>query len=127
MPAAPARRPAEAAAPAAGTPGAGQTPGAAEKREGPAQVRVVRHGAQPIAEQTRVITGEVKNEGGETARNVTVFITVTEVTQGDRCLTTEVSVSPADLPPGESGSFSFQAENPCFFGEVRIELEPRWY
>jgi len=70
--------------------------------------------------------GVVKNVGGTEARNVVVHLSVTEIQQGAECVRTDIEVKPSDLPPGVSGDFTLEIENPCFYGDVSLKLEPDW-
>ncbi len=99
---------------------------AGAKPSGPAQL--VLEGSETVREGPNAegFTGKVKNVGGAPARNVAVQITVTDSVQGDQCLQDEISVQPSTIGPGETGEYRGSFENPCFYGEARVELEPLW-
>jgi len=110
--------PAARGSPVAGTP----TP----KLEGEARVEIVSQSAQQLEPSVRLFRGTVKNAGGTAARDVVVIVDVTERQQGAECLHTEIEVTPSSLAPGETGTFEAEFENPCFFGDVSVRVQPDW-
>jgi hypothetical protein len=118
-----------AAAPSAPEPGEipatgeGKTgvPGAASF-EGPARVIVVSRRLPRTGPSAMHISGEVKNVGGEDAENVSVTISALDSGQGNPCLHEEVTVSPSTLRAGETGNFDIELDNPCLFGEPKIDI-----
>jgi hypothetical protein len=98
----------------------------ATKHEGTARVELGKQSTQEVGPSTRLFEGTVQNVGGTEARNVVVRVTVTETQQGDECLQAEIDISPSSLPPGASGTFEAKFDNPCFFGNVSIRMEPDW-
>lgn len=98
----------------------------APKQEGAARVDLVKQSAQEVGPSTRLFKGTVQNAGAAEARNVVVHLTVTETQQGDECLQTEIDVTPSSLPPGASGTFEAEFDDPCFFGKVSVHMEPDW-
>jgi hypothetical protein len=110
--------PAQPAATPAGTP--------APTRAGPARVELGKQSAQQVGPSTRLFKGTVKNVGGAEARNVVVHLTVTETQQGAECLQADLDVTPSSLQPGASGTFEAEFDNPCFFDNVSIRMEPDW-
>ncbi len=112
-----------AAAPAGSTtPGGSTTPAAAA----PARVEIVGQQGERVGESAQVISGRVKNNGGQPANNVVVALRVVSPAQGDECLTDEVVVAPSTLAPEAEGTFDVELSSPCFKGETRIELQVDW-
>jgi hypothetical protein len=109
---------------AATTPGASDTPAA--KREGPARVVIAKHQENPLGGPRQAFTGTVRNEGGAEAREVAVSIRVVEPNQGQECVDDEIAVDPTTLPPGASGTYDVEIENPCFHGPTQTELTVIW-
>jgi hypothetical protein len=102
----------------------GETP--APKREGPARVELGKQLTQEVGPSRRLFKGTVQNVGGLAARNVAILLTVTETQQGEECLQAEIDVAPSTLPPGADGTFEAEFDNPCFFGNVSVRMEPDW-
>jgi hypothetical protein len=113
-----AETPAQPAATPAGTP----TP----TREGSARVELGKRSTQEVGPSTRLFKGTVQNVGGTQARDVVVHLTVTETQQGAECLQADLDVTPSSLPPGASGTFEAEFDNPCFLDNVSIVMEPAW-
>lgn len=93
---------------------------------GEARVELVKSSARTVGPSTRLFEGTVRNGGGTEARNVVLLLTVTETQQGDECLRAEIDVTPSALPPGATGRFAAEFDNPCFFGDISVHLEPEW-
>jgi hypothetical protein len=99
---------------------------AAPKATGPARVVAKLKETQQPAPSARELKGTVKNVGGAAADNVFVSITVFEDGQGNECFHQEVTVDPSSLAPGESATFTASFDDPCFFGEPRIDIVAEW-
>ena len=109
------------------TPVAEPTKASKHAAEGPSEV--VLTGRKVLPEggaRTRHLIGTVKNVGGEDATEVAVVIKVTDAGQGSECLTTEASVEPETLKPGEEGKFDQFVETPCFLGDFAVDVAPAW-
>lgn len=117
--------------PEAGTP-AGTAPEvtpatpAATPADAEARVVIEEQSSRSAGDAAQRYFGRVKNVGGTEAKNVRVTIAVRETVQGADCLQDEIAVSPADLPPGETGTFTADFENPCFNGPTDAKLRPEW-
>jgi hypothetical protein len=98
----------------------------AGERSGPALVEIVEQEEAAAGDDTHEYRGKVKNVGGATASDVVVLVSVTETNQGAECLDEEVEVEPANLAPGETGTYSTQFSNPCFLGPTRTSIKPDW-
>lgn len=92
----------------------------------PANVVIEEQSSQSGGGPIQSYSGTVKNVGGKEARNVRIAIKVTETVQGAECLEEQIEVKPSTLPPGESGTFSAEFENPCFHGPTDSKLRPEW-
>ncbi len=97
-----------------------------EQEPRPARVIVTEHNAKPDGQQTRKVTGVVKNVGGEIAHRVSVMVSITDPGQGTTCLSGEISVEPSDLDPGQTGTFSDYVTTPCFLGNAGVDIHPAW-
>jgi hypothetical protein len=124
----PAARPAPTEAPVQAAAGEDVTPAGTPtpKLEGAARVELVRESARQMEPSVRLFKGTVRNAGRAEATDVVVNITVTETQQGAECLRVEVDVTPSSLPPGAEGTFEVELDNPCFFGDVSVKMEPDW-
>jgi Domain of unknown function (DUF4124) len=91
-----------------------------------AQVDVVKQQSISMGGENQAISGKVENKGGSKARNVVVTVTVTETVQGAQCLHQDIPVRPSSLNPGETGEFSANFQNPCFYGPTKVDLQPNW-
>jgi Domain of unknown function (DUF4124) len=108
----------------AAQPAAAGTP--SSKNEGPASVQITEQKEDAVGESAHEYRGEVKNVGGAKATGVVVLIQVTETNQGAECLNEQVEVQPPDLGPGETGTYSAQFSNPCYFGPTKSNIRPDW-
>jgi len=102
------------------------TPEPAQRYAGDARVVLAQHQLLPAGPSTRRLTGTVKNSGGKLARRVTVIVNITDAAQGSPCVSEELPVTPADLPPGGTGKFEGDIETPCFLGSAGVEINPAW-
>lgn len=125
MPVAPplASLPADTGAPA-GAPDAGNAPG--PKNDGMARLVLEHNESVRDGPNGQTFTGDVKNVGSAPARDVAVQITVTDPVQGDECLRDEIAVRPSTLGPGQSAEYHGSFENPCFYGDAKVDLSPVW-
>jgi len=104
-------------------PGAG---GPAAKGKGPAQLVLEEPESLQEGPGAETFVGKVKNAGGAPAHQAAVRITVTDPVQGDQCLQDEIAVRPSTIAPGETGEYRGFFENPCFYGDAKVELLPLW-
>jgi len=98
----------------------------AGRKEGPARVVILSRRSPRTGPTTMHIEGKVKNVGGEAAQNVSVTINVADSGQGNPCLSQDVTVTPANLPPGQSGDFKVDLESPCLNGEPSLDVALAW-
>jgi hypothetical protein len=93
---------------------------------GPASLEITEQEEEAVGESTHEYRGKVKNVGGTTASDVVVLIRVTDSNQGAECVNEEVEVRPSDLGAGETGTYSAQFSNPCYFGPTTASIRPDW-
>jgi hypothetical protein len=128
MPAVPVRP--AAAKPAAGATTAADTtgtpPGATEGAAPAARVVLTSRKTPRTGPSGLQVTGEVKNVGGGSARDVLVTITVLDASSGYECLRQDVPVAPSTLGAGEVGTFDVDLDSPCLFGQPKLDLTPDW-
>lgn len=111
---------------AADTADAPTRPAAGPPPAGPARVVVMTRDTPRTGPSALRITGQVRNAGAETARNVSVEVTVVDETQGTVCLRTVADVDPPTLAGGETGTFDLALDDPCLFGTPNLDIEPQW-
>ncbi len=102
--------------------GEGKTGAPGGASEGPARVIVVSRRMPRTGPSAVHVSGEVKNVGGTDAENVSVIISALDSGQGNPCLHEEVTVSPSTLRAGETGNFDIELDNPCLYGEPKIDI-----
>ena len=93
---------------------------------GPAQVVVVSQQSPHTGPSEMHIHGKVKNVGGKDAQRVAVTISAVDSQQGNPCLQNEIPVTPSTLHPGETGKFDTHLDNPCLFGDAKVDIGPVW-
>jgi hypothetical protein len=121
--AAPAEQGSDAGAPSA-VAGVGDTAG--NGNGGPPSLEISEQEEEAVGETTHEYRGKVKNVGGGKASGVVVQIRVTDANQGAECVDEEVQVRPSNLGPGETGTYSAEFTNPCYFGPTTASIRPNW-
>ena len=99
---------------------------AAAKGSGPAQLVLDQPESLQEGPGVEGFVGKVKNVGGAPAPQVAVQITVIDPVQGDQCLQDEIAVRPSTIAPGQTGEYRGSFENPCFYGDAKVNLVPLW-
>lgn len=112
--------------PAGETGAAAPQPTTSAADSGPATIEITEQKEDPVGESAHEYRGEVKNVGGRKATDVAVLLKVTETNQGAECLDEQIPVQPSVLGPGETGTYSAQFSNPCYFGPTSAVLRPDW-
>jgi hypothetical protein len=93
---------------------------------GPPSLRITEQEEDAVGESTHEYRGKVKNVGGGKASDVVVLIRVTDSNQGAECVNEEVEVRPSELGAGETGSYTVEFTNPCYFGPTTASIRPDW-
>jgi hypothetical protein len=96
------------------------------KKSGPPSLRITDQDEDAVGESTHEYRGTVKNVGGGKASDVVVLIRVTDSNQGAECVDEEVPVRPSELAAGETGTYSVEFTNPCYFGPTTASIRPAW-
>jgi hypothetical protein len=121
---APVARPPAAAVPV--PPGDGGTRPSPPPLSARARVELLRHKTSRLNAKLQDFSGAVKNSGDRTATDVAVIVSVRDDQTTGNCFETRIPVTPSRLAPGEEGTFSGQHTDPCFFGDIHVDMQPRW-
>jgi hypothetical protein len=100
--------------------------GAGPGGTGPAKVVMLSSRKPRTGPSNLHLSGQVKNVGGTDAQGVGVSVVAVDATQGTQCLHQDIAVDPSTLEPGATGSFDFDLDDPCLFGEAKVNLRPVW-
>lgn len=98
------------------------TPGA----KVPGHVTLTSQSARQVRPEVALFSGTVVNDGAGPATRVVVGVTVTETETGTVCLKEDVPVTPEQLAPNETGTFSAELEVSCFGRSPKIDMVPTW-
>jgi len=109
---------------AAGT--TGMPAGAPEGAAPAARVVLTSRNAPRTGPSALQVSGEVKNVGGGSARDVLVTVVVLDASSGYECLRQELPVTPSTLGGGEAGTFDAALDSPCLLGQPKLDLTPVW-